>query len=244
MTTGYLAIDMSSWGGRFTDEEAEAAKAAGVRLNIVNTWGEWCRQQAEMTLAHALNLEAYTYLYFSLNPSARVQQGLDALYGFALPGIYWLDAEDDPGGLSPSKVVAYFREAVAAVEAHGLQPGIYTRRSWWVPNTDDCQDFAHLPLWDARYDGVPSMDYFEDYGGWPRPLMKQYAGTSEVGGQSVDINYREAPMIPSPTGSWDYEQDKKALEIYKMLWDLNKVLAAGDLQLLVDKLAVVGVRAT
>jgi len=227
---GYLAIDQSSWSGPFTDAEAEAAKAAGVRLVIVNTWGEWCRQQAEMTLKHGLDLEAYTYMYPSLDAATRIREALDALYGFPPNGIFWLDEEDDDAAYySPREVVAHIRQAVATCEAKGLRPGIYTRRSWWEPYTGSCSEFAHLPLWDARYDGVASFDYFKPYGGWTRPLMKQFTGTTVVGGQTVDVSWREDALS---------EQERIELALRKAAAGLTKLLADLEFQRVADAMKV------
>ena len=113
---GYLALDMSSWSGPFTDAEAEAAKAIGGRLVIVNTWGEWCRQQAETTLRHGLALEAYVYLYFDDDVEAQVRAALEAIRGLPVR-MLWLDAEDDTMSVGAATIVEKLRRAEEIVTA-------------------------------------------------------------------------------------------------------------------------------
>jgi hypothetical protein len=104
---------------------------------------------------------------------------------------YWQDYEDEIEGYTTDEVVAHMRAAVAECYRQGVAAGIYTRRGWWEANTNGCTDFAHLPLWDAFYDGVPNFNYFQPYGGWTEPYMKQYTGTESVGGQTLDLSWRE-----------------------------------------------------
>jgi len=218
---GYLAIDMSSWGERFTDSEAEAAKVAGACLNIVNTWGEWARQQADMALAHGMAFEPYEYMYLSIDPVARIKRGLDALYGFPRDGIWWLDYEDEAVGFSKAAIVAHIRQGVAFCESQGLRPGIYSRREWWQRRTGGSVDFMHLPSWVADYDGIPDLVSASPLvDGW-HVTMKQYAGTSQLGGQSVDLNWREDDMS---------EADKIELYVLRVLKGVSEALAQGRLQ--------------
>lgn len=56
---------------------------------------------------------------------------------------------------------------------------------------DYCAQVATgTPLWYARYDNNPSFSDFLPFGGWKVPNVKQYKGTSELCGASVDRNYR------------------------------------------------------
>jgi len=49
--------------------------------------------------------------------------------------------------------------------------------------------FSNLPLWYAHYDGSPSFSDFVPFGGWGRPVMKQYQGTTGVCGTSIDLDF-------------------------------------------------------
>ena len=51
------------------------------------------------------------------------------------------------------------------------------------------------PLWYADYDGAKSFNDFEAFGGWTKPVAKQYAGDATVCGQDVDLNWEPAPVL-------------------------------------------------
>lgn len=53
----------------------------------------------------------------------------------------------------------------------------------------NCAKFSDFPLWYAHYDGIPSFSDFKPFGGWTKPTIKQYKGTSSLCGASVDLNY-------------------------------------------------------
>ena len=192
---GYLAVDMSSWSGTLTEQEARDLKAYGVRKILVNTWGSWTRQQLEMGQYVGLGLDAYTYHYFSIDPRQRVEQALTAIRGIPVERL-WQDYEDEPAGRSPTVVVGHIRGAVAA--AGGIIPqGMYSRREWWQRCTGASREFMHLPSWVADYDYDPSMlTCSELVDGW-RPSIKQYSDSVSLFGQTVCLNWVQEEEMPS-----------------------------------------------
>ncbi|MEX2245885.1 MAG: GH25 family lysozyme [Dehalococcoidia bacterium] len=189
-----LGVDMSHWGGPLTGEEARCLQQQGFSLVIANTHGGQTRQQLETAKRNGLRIQAYVYLYWGMDQTARVLNALSTISGLGCE-MLWLDAEDDPGGRPPSVIVAQLK---AAQGACGTMPcGIYTRGSWWRPYAGNASDFAMLPLWDADYDERASYDGYLPYGGWRRPLIKQFGGTRIVCGQSVDVNYFEEDGMSS-----------------------------------------------
>jgi len=110
----------------------------------------------------------------------------------------------------------------------------------------DGKDFGGIPVLPTiqTYDGIGKQAVVDELAEVKRrglPGCQAYTIPHATDEEWAEFA-KEALVIPTPTSTWD--EDKKALDIYKMLWDLNKVLAAGDLQLLANKLARVGVRAT
>lgn len=218
-----LAVDMSHWGGTLTDDEAACLARYGYRRVIVNTSGGLTVQQAETARRHGLDVQAYVYLYWLGDIRHQVLRAVQTARDVA--DFLWLDAEEDPGGMTPANVVFLLRDAVAACT---MPCGIYTRRSWWRAHTGDSREFSRLPLWDAYYDGVPSFVYWTPYGGWARPAMKQYGGTQLVCGQSVDVNYYEEVDVPTQQ-EWDQHIGEfRALfgHVVKMGETLNAVAGA------------------
>jgi hypothetical protein len=52
-----------------------------------------------------------------------------------------------------------------------------------------CNTLSSHELWYAHYDGKTSFEDFSSFGGWTKPFMKQYLGTSSLCGAGVDKNY-------------------------------------------------------
>jgi len=55
---------------------------------------------------------------------------------------------------------------------------------------DKCNDFTGVPLWYAHYDHSPSFADFTPFSSWKTPFAKQYAGTTNMCGGSVDLNFK------------------------------------------------------
>lgn len=187
------AVDMSRWGGELTAAEASALRAAGVELVIVGTGnplgaGMWARQQALAAVAAGMRVEAYIYLYMAGDAGEQVAQAVRSLEGVPVAR-WWLDAEDvESPELTVPQRRTFLHVCVSLLQARKVPVGIYTGRWWWVPNMGDYEGFAPLPLWNSWYDGDPDTDGLP-YGGWTDSTIEQYQGTTELCGQSVDLNY-------------------------------------------------------
>jgi hypothetical protein len=48
---------------------------------------------------------------------------------------------------------------------------------------------SSFPLWYPHYDNNPSYSDWSPFGGWTKPNIKQYMGTTSVCSASVDLNY-------------------------------------------------------
>jgi hypothetical protein len=66
---------------------------------------------------------------------------------------------------------------------------LFAAASQWGPIGGDSPAFADLPLWYAHYDNNPSFSDWRPFGGWSKPAIKQYQGTTSTCGASVDLNF-------------------------------------------------------
>jgi len=193
------ALDVSNYSGVFAAEAVACWRSLGYSHVICGTQqAETTRAQLATTLAGGMSADAYVFLYWHLPPAAQVQAALAAIAGFPV-GRLWLDCEDAVEGRAPEQVVGLIGEAVAA--CGDLPCGVYTGRWWWLPSTGDSAAFSHLPLWHAEWtsgpDVLPSFDAFRLYGGWSRPAIWQFQGTTQLCGVDVDLNLMEQPL-PAP----------------------------------------------
>lgn len=222
---------MSRWGGELTDQEAQDMIAQGIELIIVGTGhpngaGTYARQQAETWLRNGgKHLDAYIYLYMAWEADQQVAQGLGTLQGLPVR-MWWLDAEDvESQGLTPEQRVAFLHDCLDNMG--GLNVGIYTGRWWWVPNMADSTEFSHLPLWNSWYDGDPDTDGVP-YGGWTDSLIEQYEGTTNICGQSVDLNYaKNLELLQAEEEEMTDEMRGILEDILSRITKLEDVLAGG-----------------
>ena len=205
------AIDVSNYSGVFGAAAVACWREQGFDHIVCGTQRpEITRRQLEAAVAGGMGVAAYAYLYWRSDVVEAVQRALAAVDGFAIERL-WLDCEDVRGALTAEDVVG--RIAAAAAACGDFPHGIYTGRWWWVPNTDNSSAFSHLPLWHAEYTGspqsLPDFGRFLPYGGWSRPLMWQFQGTTSLCGVSVDLNLRDVTASePPPLGGderWELE---------------------------------------
>lgn len=199
-----FGVDFSQHGGALAASTVECWKAKGITHAVVQ-YSERMRQHLDVLhQAGGIEVEAYVYLYWGLSPWQQTPQDRTraalAMAGGRITRL-WLDAEDSSNPYREDQLA----ECVAICEAVGMPTGIYTGRWWWVPRTRNSQAFRHLPLWHAEYTINPPADLgnFASYGGWARPVIWQYQGTTTLCGHSVDLNALEdepanPPVQPEP----------------------------------------------
>lgn len=194
-----LGVDMSKWGGPLTADEATCLLLNGVQVAIIGSgpgnYGQYTEQQASAALAAGMAVEGYTFLEWGYTADIWVRTAIQR-FGAIRPARLWIDVEDT--AISPPlDWESYVLTALDEVRAHGIETGIYTGRWYWVGHLHDSRSFAAEKLWNSWYDGDPDIDGLP-YGGWTEAsvAIEQYQGTTELCGQSVDLNaiYEEGDM--------------------------------------------------
>lgn len=190
-----LALDLSNYGGELDGVTVRKWWDLGIRKVIVGVGRDWAlaSRQLRAAVAGGMEVEVYVFLYYDEDPKLRLDWVSLAIEGLPVK-FMWLDFEDGdtlPGGYSwQSLVVLWIHECMntAAARWGSGMIGLYTGAWWWRPNTNDTTDFSCWPLWVADYDGVANLE-FDRFGGWDACRMKQFKGTTDVSGYSVDLNY-------------------------------------------------------
>jgi len=105
-------------------------------------------------------------------------------------GMLWLDIEG-PQYWTSSQATnrAFFTALVNEAEALGVQLGIYSSASQWDPIFGNWDGASKYPLWYAHYDGAANFNDFGSFGGWSKPAIKQYAGSTNECGCGIDKNW-------------------------------------------------------
>lgn len=187
-------LDVSNYTGIPSHESLMYLRQRGYDWAIVGTQIDQFGNNYTIPQTQALGaafmhvLGTYELMYFDGYDNGRFAHAAS----FGLP--VWVDCEESVNGLSSTQVV----QAIQAIvnQLGGMCAGIYTRGSWWIPNTGNSHVFAYLPLWNADYRAF-TFDDWNPYGGWHRPVLWQYANhtLNEV---NADSNAWEFTPVTGP----------------------------------------------
>ncbi len=120
--------------------------------------------------------------------------------GSADYGMIWIDIETNPSSgcswadHSGTTNCEYVGDIINAIESHGKKVGIYASRHMWqeiMGSATACTKYTRIPVWYAHYDGVASFNDWGSvsFGGWSKPNIKQYKGTTTVCSSGVDLSF-------------------------------------------------------
>lgn len=110
----------------------------------------------------------------------------------ATVGMLWIDVEGPQSsywGPTAEENVAFLDAMVQEGLKRGISLGIYSSASQWNPIMGSSTKFSYLPLWYPHYDNNPSYSDWVSFGGWSKPSIKQYIGTTSICSASVDKNF-------------------------------------------------------
>lgn len=205
-----LAFDLSNHQGPLTEAQARAAWAKGYRRAIINMYGPYAVQQAEMCAYVGFELQAYWYLNF---PGGEYYTGVSAydqityaLNKCALTGLtftfIWLDCEDPGNNLNAPDTIAFIEDAARAC-INRMWSGIYTAKGWWQQFTDDTTAFAAFLLWLATDDKLGDLLSSQlPFGGWLACAMEQYDFHGDIDDAltdvEFDVNVYRQPVMRGP----------------------------------------------
>jgi len=139
------------------------------------------------------HVDVYMFPCFSCgNPAGQVTSAINNLNSYqAKFGMLWFDIEG-PGtywGSNQAANANFFAAMAAQAKAMGINFGVYTSASQWIPIMGGYTGGSAYPLWYAHYDGNPSFSDFAPFGGWSQPNIKQYQGSTNICGCGVDYNW-------------------------------------------------------
>jgi hypothetical protein len=142
--------------------------------------------------------------------------------------------------LGASSLQARIDEVAAALEVcdafptkSGLKTAVYTGRWFWGPYMGDTSVFSDRPLMPAEYDGVADPTRWSRFGGWSRCALKQYQGSSSLGGVGgIDLSVMMEDYLMAggqtdepvqPIGDVDWPWQKRRGEIVELGGQLKLV---------------------
>jgi GH25 family lysozyme M1 (1,4-beta-N-acetylmuramidase) len=201
-----MGVDFSRYQGAPSQDVFNCFKQNGKDFAIIqifqgsyginpNFQGNWAKAKA----AGIKYVDAYVFFCNNcgsgntpINICTNVKRSLPS--GF--DGMVWLDIEgcDNCWTGSTAEKIVYVNAVAATCIAQGMKLGVYSGKGSWGnvfgSYTVDSGALKALPLWYSHYDGVPNFNDWGviQFGGWSRPAIKQYQGTTNFCGTQVDFN--------------------------------------------------------
>jgi len=139
------------------------------------------------------HVDVYLFPCFSCgNPASQVSTTVSYLRNNNIKfGMLWFDIEG-PGtywGSNQNANADFFAGLVEEANALQVSIGVYTSASQWVPIMGGYEGGRSYPLWYAHYDGSASFSDFSPFGGWTKPNIKQFEGTTAICSAGIDRDW-------------------------------------------------------
>jgi GH25 family lysozyme M1 (1,4-beta-N-acetylmuramidase) len=86
--------------------------------------------------------------------------------------------------------IQFIEELIQQINMLGVKFGIYTSKSHWHLIMNNVTKFSlDSPLWYSHYDNDKSFNDFQAFGGWRKPLIKQFISDVKECGIILDRNF-------------------------------------------------------
>lgn len=196
------AVDVSVYTGEVAPTRWSRAQHNGVGLAIVGAWhgsraNKYAEQQLRDARAAKIATAAYVVLGFGRSGTEAVNSAA------AASGDEWshlkfvaLDCE------VPSLTAQEIRDAAKRLTDTHQKPILYTYWKFWHDTFSNRNDWAHLPLWDARPDhdnSALAWGHHAPYGGWTKRTGKQYKADDSSLGFLCDRSIFDRNIITGET---------------------------------------------
>jgi hypothetical protein len=142
-------------------------------------------------------------------------------------GAEWASIEDvvidvEIPGITQARVFELEKGLVAAGKNADV---LYTAYWFWKGHMGNSQDIAwrRFRLWPADYDGDPTIDWPKPFGPWKLDdlIGKQYAGTTYIEGQAIDLNTFKDSWMEDDMGM-TVEEAAKLASVEEAVRDLRQ----------------------
>merc|ERR1711879_1478 len=204
-TEATLGFDLSYFQGDVSESDFSCLKSNGYDFGIIEaTAGSeyGLNPHIASVVANAEkyfpNVDVYIFPDTSHSASDEMTSYINALKsdGVLKKNMVWMDIEgSEYWSSSCSSNQNWLKEAIDTINSLykgcGLSTcvGIYASESQWSPIMCNTSEFSNYQLWWADYNGGATFSDFSPFGGWSKPNIKQYAGTTNKCNTQIDKDY-------------------------------------------------------
>uniref|UniRef100_A0A6U1XB29 Lysozyme n=1 Tax=Vannella robusta TaxID=1487602 RepID=A0A6U1XB29_9EUKA len=198
-------FDLSYYQGDVSSSDFSCLKSNGYDFGIIEatkgsqaTLNPYISSVVSNARKHIKNIDVYIFPDTSHSASSLMNSFIKDLKkdGVLTNNMIWMDIEGTQywsGSCSNNQ--KWLKEAINTINGlytgcgHSTCVGIYTSESQWSPIMCNTSEFSNHQLWYAHYDGKASFSDFKAFGGWTKPNMKQYQGTTNICNTQIDKDY-------------------------------------------------------
>ena len=205
-SAGVIGVDVD-WEDHYSVAEWSCFRKAGYSMAIIEAWNGGANTDLCGDIAAARSAEfAHISVYLFLSPGTVSDPKIvfDFMWRNCPPGnktydMVWFDIEtcSNCGWHSDhSYNVDYIKDAINVLTSKSpvAKVGFYSNANGWPQVMGGATDFATYPIWYANWDGSKNFDDFKGFGGWKKPVIKQYNDVCSECKVDADVNW--APTYP------------------------------------------------
>ena len=136
----------------------------------------------------AVNISAYMTPSNKVTPEKQVAEVVAAIKNVTLT-YFWVSVEGSDWSMNHEDNVNFLKKLLAELAKVKLVVGIQTDMMRWGRIMGrSTADFSKYPLWNIHQDNNPENTQFRPFGGWRAPKAKQYKGSAERCGDTVNLD--------------------------------------------------------
>ena len=193
-----MGIDISAFIGPidcFQDIAAAGHSFMIIELQSAHVWNKDLIHNINNARAAGINdIDVYLFPQKNRTAEEQVHSSIKFLNDNNVEyGTYWFDVENQTYWFDTCEENVKFLHELIDAALDFLPPeriGIYASNYYWQPLMCGSTEFSSIKLWWPRYDNNTSLEKFVPFGGWQKPVMKQYLDLRNLSCTIIDYNWK------------------------------------------------------
>jgi len=198
-------VDFSKFQGAPAQATFNCFKKHKKDFLIMQIWGggegingDFVKNYKKAKAAKITYIDAYAFICNGCdgNTPANICKKINETLPGDFNGTVWIDVENCEGCWkgSPKTRLKFVQAVVKKCNETGMELGVYSGLGVWESVFGkagfDGGSLKKLPLWYSHYDDDPSFKDWPSvkFGGWEKPAIKQYKGSTPYCKTTVDFN--------------------------------------------------------
>ncbi|KAJ5073150.1 lysozyme protein [Anaeramoeba ignava] len=193
-------LDMSIYQGDPALSDFQCLKKDGYDFAILQAqtsnggYNPYVKSQFEKCHQAEINyVDVYIFPDVSKDAASQIHTTVSKAIGDGVltgKNMIWLDIEPYKWSSNHQTNIDFIAAMISECEkVYNIKPGIYSNWNSWSEITGGTTRFSSYQIWYPHYDGSASFSDFEPFGGWSKPNIKQFQGTTSICGTEIDKDF-------------------------------------------------------